>query len=427
MSPQQALPERADSAPAPGFPAALVATSIFTPEHDALRATIRAFVEKELAPHATQWEEEGHFPDWVFGKLGAAGFLGLHYPVDVGGQGGDYISGLVLKEEMARVGSGGVGMAVAVQTDMATTPIHKFGTDEQKQTYLKPAIAGTKIASLGITEPDAGSDVANIRTTAVREGDGWVLNGRKIFITNGVRAHFCTLVARTKPINPEERRGPPSARDYHGFSLFLVPTDTPGWSVARRLDKLGMHSSDTAEIAIDDVHLPADALLGVEGEGFPQIMWELQGERLVGAAGTIAGSQLILEKCIEYAKERKAFGKPIGKFQAVSHKIAEMATEIEAARHLVYDAAWKFGNGLYPVKEITMAKLYGGLVAGRVANTAMQIFGGASYSMDLPIQRAWRDTRLIRIGGGTDEVMREIIAKMSGYASASKTFADPRA
>ena len=380
-----------------------IRTSIFTPEHDALRASIRAFVERELAPHAEEWEREGHFPDWVFTKLGAAGYLGLAYPEDVGGQGGDYISTLVLKEEMARAGSGGVGMAVAVQTDMATPPIHKFGTPEQIERYLKPALRGEKIACLGITEPGAGSDVANIQTTAKRDGTDWVLNGRKIFITNGVRAHFCTLVARTdKPAG------------HHGFSLFIVPTDTPGWSVAKKLDKLGMRSSDTAEIALDDVRLPADALLGVEGEGFQQIMWELQGERLVGVAGSIAGSQLLLERCIAYAKERMAFGKPIGKNQAISHRLATMATEIEAARALIYEAAWRFGNGEYPVKEISMAKLYGGIVVCRVANEAMQIFGGASYSMDLPIQRAWRDSRLIRIGGGTDEVMREVISKLMG-------------
>ncbi len=420
-----AAPASAHRGPEPGVPLAQVAASFFTPEHDALRASARAFIERELAPHAEEWEEAGNFPDWVFKKLGDAGFLGLNYPVEYGGQGGDYLSGLVFKEEMARCGSGGVGMAVAVQTDMATTPILKFGTEEQKQRYLVPAIAGTKIACLGITEPDAGSDVANIQTRAVRDGDGWVINGRKIFITNGVRADFCTLVARTKPVDPQERRGPPSARDYHGFSLFLVPTETPGWSVARRLEKLGMHSSDTAEIAIDDVRLPADALLGVEGEGFPQIMWELQGERLVGAAGTIAGSQLLLERCIEYAKERSAFGKPIGKFQAVSHRLAEMATEIEAARQMVYDAAWKFDRGEYPVKEVTMAKLYGGIVSCRVADAAMQIFGGAGYTMDLPIQRAWRDSRLIRIGGGTDEVMREILSKISGYASGGSTPREP--
>jgi citronellyl-CoA dehydrogenase len=380
-----------------------IRSSIFDAEHDSLRASVRAFVERELAPHAEEWEQAGDFPDWVFEKLGDAGYLGLAYPEEVGGQGGDYISTLVLKEEMARCGSGGVGMAVAVQTDMATPPILKFGTPAQIDEYLRPAIKGTKIACLGITEPGAGSDVANIQTLAVRDGSDWVINGRKTFITNGVRAHFCTLVARTnKPAG------------HHGFSLFLVPTDTPGWMVAKRLDKLGMHSSDTAEIAIDDVRLPSDALLGVEGEGFAQIMWELQGERLVGVAGSIAGSQRLLDACIQYAKDRHAFGKPIGKNQAISHRLATMATEIEAARQMIYDAAWKFGTGEYPVKEISMAKLYGGIVASRVANEAMQIFGGAAYTMDLPIQRAWRDSRLIRIGGGTDEVMREVISKLMG-------------
>ncbi|MGH2794009.1 MAG: acyl-CoA dehydrogenase family protein [Actinomycetota bacterium] len=380
-----------------------VTSTFFTPEHDALRSTIRAFVERELQPHAEEWEREGNFPDWVFTKLGDAGLLGLSYPEEYGGSGGDYISTLVMKEEMARCGSGGVGMAVSVQSDMATPPILKFGTERQKQEWLVPAIKGTKIACLGITEPNAGSDVANIETTAVRNGSDWVVNGRKIFITNGVRAHFCTLVARTDK---------PSG--YHGFSLFLVPTNSPGWQVTRRLDKLGMHSSDTAEIVMEDMRLPEDALLGEEGKGFYQIMWELQGERLVAAAGAVAGSQLLLDRCVQYAKERHAFGRPIGSNQVIAHRLAEMATEVEAARALVYDAVWKFNKGEYPVKEISMCKLYTGLVCNRISNSAMQIFGGASYLMDLPIQRAWRDTRLMRIGGGADEVMREILAKMRG-------------
>ena len=382
---------------------AAVTTSFFTAEHEALRASIRAFVERELAPHAEQWEADGNFPDWVFTKMGDAGLLGLSYPEEYGGSGGDYISTLVLKEEMARCGSGGVGMAVAVQTDMATPPIYKFGTETQKQEYLVPAIKGTKIACLGITEPNAGSDVANIETVAVRDGSDWVVNGRKIFITNGVRAHYCTLVARTDK---------PSG--YHGFSLFIVPTNTPGWQVTRRLDKLGMHSSDTAEILMEDMRLPAEALLGEEGRGFYQIMWELQGERLVAAAGAVSGSQLLFEKCLQYAKERKAFGQPIGKFQTMAHRLAEMASEIAAARELVYDAVWKFNKGEYPVKEISMCKLYTGIVVNKIANDAMQIFGGAAYLMDVPVQRAWRDSRLMRIGGGADEVMREILSKMRG-------------
>jgi alkylation response protein AidB-like acyl-CoA dehydrogenase len=380
-----------------------VATSFFSPEHEALRTSVRAFIERELQPHAEEWEAAGNFPDWVFERLGDAGLLGLSYPEEYGGSGGDYISSLVLKEEMARCGSGGVGMAVAVQTDMATPPILRFGTEAQKQEYLVPAIKGRKIACLGITEPNAGSDVANIETTATRDGSDWIVNGRKIFITNGVRAHFCTLVARTDK---------PSG--YHGFSLFLVPTDTPGWQVSRRLDKLGMHSSDTAEIVMEDMRLPEDALLGEEGKGFYQIMWELQGERLVAAAGAVAGSQLLFDRCLQYAKEREAFGQPIGKFQTMAHRLATMATEINAARELVYDAVWKFNKGEYPVKEITMCKLYTGIVCNRITNEAMQIFGGAAYLTDVPIQRAWRDTRLMRIGGGADEVMREILAKMRG-------------
>ncbi len=384
------------------MPTAL-ATSFFTAEHDALRASIRSFVERELQPHAEEWEAAGDFPDWVFERMGDAGFLGLSYPEEYGGSGGDYISTLVLKEEMARSGSGGVGMAVAVQTDMATPPIFKFGSEQQKQEYLVPSIKGRMIACLGISEPNAGSDVANIETAAVRDGSDWVINGRKIFITNGVRAHFCTLVARTdKPTG------------YHGFSLFLVPTNTPGWQVTRRLDKLGMHSSDTAEIVMEDMRLPSDALLGEEGKGFYQIMWELQGERLVASAGAVAGSQLLFDRCLQYAKERQAFGQPIGKFQTMAHRLAEMATEIEAARHLVYDAVWKVNKGEYPVREISMAKLYTGLVVNRITNHAMQIFGGAAYLMDVPIQRAWRDSRVMRIGGGADEVMREIISKMRG-------------
>jgi alkylation response protein AidB-like acyl-CoA dehydrogenase len=196
--------------------------------------------------------------------------------------------------------------------------------------------------------------------------------------------------------------------------LFLVPTDTPGWHVSRRLDKLGMRSSDTAEILMEDMRLPGDALLGEEGKGFYQIMWELQGERLVAAAGAVAGSQLLFERCLAYAKERHAFGQPIGKFQTMAHRLAEMATEINAARELVYDAVWKFNKGEYPVKEITMCKLYTGVVGNKITNHAMQIFGGAGYLMDLPIQRAWRDSRLMRIGGGADEVMREILSKMRG-------------
>jgi alkylation response protein AidB-like acyl-CoA dehydrogenase len=375
---------------------------LFTEDHERLRTVVREFVETELAPHALEWERET-FPDWVFKRMGDLGLLGVRYPVEYGGQGGDWGHTLVVAEEMARVGSGGVGMGVAVQTDMATPPILKFGTEEQKQRYLVPAIRGEKIACLGISEPNAGSDVANIETTARRDGDGYVINGRKIFITNGIRADFCVLVTRTD-----------KGAGHHGFSLFLVDKDLPGFTASRELEKLGMRSSDTAELILDDVHVPGDALLGEEGRGFVEIMWELQGERLIGAAGSISGAWLVFEKTLQYAKERHAFGKPIGSFQVNRHKFATMATELEAARQFLYDTALGWERGVYPVKEISMVKLYAGLVVNRVMSECLQIFGGAGYSSETGIDRAWRDARVLRIGGGTDEVMREVISKTMG-------------
>jgi alkylation response protein AidB-like acyl-CoA dehydrogenase len=376
----------------------------FTPEHEELRKSIRAFVEGELAPHAEEWEAAKDFPDWVFKRMGDLGLLGLSYPEEYGGGGGDYLCNIVLGEEMTRCNSGGVAMAVAVQTDMAVPPLYKFGTEEQKQRYLVPAIKGEKIFCLGISEPNAGSDVEGIETTATKVDDGWVINGRKIFITNGRRADVMTLVAKTD-------------RDaaHKGISLFVVDTDTEGFEVARTLDKVGMHTSDTAEITFTDMFVPDDALLGKEGEGFYNISWELQGERLIGAAGAVAGAQRAFEAALAYAGQRETFGKPIGKHQAIRHALADMATEVEATRRLVYDAAWKVNAGEYPVREISMAKLMSGEVAWKVVDKALQVFGGYGYTMEFPIQRAWRDTRLIRIGGGTDEVMREVIGRMEGF------------
>jgi alkylation response protein AidB-like acyl-CoA dehydrogenase len=375
----------------------------FTAEHDELRTTIRAFVEGELAPNAAEWEKNKDFPDWVFSRMGELGFLGLAYPEAYGGSGGDYLCSIVLAEEMTRCGSGGVAMAVAVQTDMAVPPLYKFGTEDQKQRYLVPAITGEKIFCLGITEPDAGSDVQNISTHAKKVDGGWEISGRKIFITNGRRAHAMTLVAKTD-------------RDagHQGISLFIVDTDTPGYKVERTLDKVGMHASDTGEISFTDMFVPDDALLGNQGEGFYNISWELQGERLIGAAGSIEGARRALEGAIAYALQRETFGKPIAKHQVIRHELADMATEVEAAQQLVYDAAVKVARGEYPVREISMAKLLTGEVAWKTADRALQIFGGYGYSMEVPIQRGWRDSRLIRIGGGTDEVMREVIGRMEG-------------
>src|SRR5919205_335752 len=282
---------------------------IFNDHHEQLRESIHAFVVKELAPHAEEWEETT-FPDWVFRRMGELGFLGLSYPEEYGGQGGDYYSNLVLAEEIVHANSGGLTMGIAVHTDMATPPIHLFGTEEQKQRYLVPSIKGEKISCLGITDPDAG---------------------------------------------------------YDGFTLFLVDMDLPGVIREKKLEKLGMHASDTALLAFQDVRVPADAVLGEVGKGFYHIMWELQGERLIGAAGCVSGAQHLFDKTREYALERTAFGRPIGNFQVTRHKFAEMATKIETARQMVYTTAWRFQNGEYPVREISMAKLYASRVAVEVA------------------------------------------------------------
>jgi alkylation response protein AidB-like acyl-CoA dehydrogenase len=377
---------------------------IFTDVHAQLRESIRRFVLSELAPHADEWEETT-FPDSVFERMGELGFLGLDKPVEYGGQGGDYYSSLVLAEELGRSGSGGLAMGLAVHTDMAMPPILAFGTEEQKREWIVPAIAGTKILCLGITEPDAGSDVAGIKTRAVRDDAAgeWVINGSKTYITNGHRAHAIVLVTKTDP-----------GADYEGFTLFLVPMDLPGVVREKKLEKLGMHASDTALLAFQDVRVPDSAVLGQVGKGFFHIMWELQGERLIGAAGAVAGAQHVFDRTLQYAKERRAFGRPIGNFQVIRHKFAEMATKIETARQLVYCTAWRFQNGEYPVREISMAKLHASRISVEVADECIQIHGGAGYMREYGIERAWRDLRLNRIGAGTDEIMLDVIGRSYG-------------
>jgi alkylation response protein AidB-like acyl-CoA dehydrogenase len=396
---------------------------IFTDEHQQLRESIRRFVIKELQPHAEEWEETT-FPDWVFQRMGELGFLGLDKAEEYGGQGGDYYSSLVLAEEMAHAHCGGLSMGVAVQTDMAMPPILAFGTEEQKQEWAAPAIRGTKILCIGITEPDAGSDVAGIKTRAVRHeatGD-YVINGSKTYITNGYRAHAIVLVTKTDPdagrrmtrTASDQARPDAERSSYDGFTLFLVPMDLPGVIREKRLKKLGMHASDTALLAFQDVRVPATAVLGQVGKGFYHIMWELQGERLIGAAGSVAGAQQVFDRTLQYAKERKAFGRAIGHFQVIRHKFADMATKIETARQMVYTTAWRFQNGEYPVREITMAKLYAARIAVEVADECIQIHGGAGYMQEYGIERSWRDLRLNRIGAGTDEIMLDVIGRSYG-------------
>ena len=374
----------------------------FTDAHEELRLHIRKFLEKEVQPHLEEWEEKT-FPNSIFERLGELGFLGLRYPPEYGGQGGDYFSAVVLSEEMARAGSGGLGMAVAVQTEMATPPVFKYGTEEQKRRWLAPAIRGEQIASIAITEPDAGSDVAGITTVARRYGDEYVVNGRKTFITNGARCHWALVVTKG-----DRERG------HGGYNLLLIEKGTPGFSVAKTLKKLGMHSSDTAELLFDDCHVPAANLIGEEGEGFKQLMWELQGERMITAAGAIAGAQRTFEYTMEYAQNRQAFGQSIANFQVIKHRLVDMGTKIAAVRAFVYQTAKQWDDGEYPVREISQAKLLATQVACEVADDAIQILGGHGYMSEFPVERAWRDARLARIGAGTDEIMKEIIAKSYG-------------
>jgi alkylation response protein AidB-like acyl-CoA dehydrogenase len=374
----------------------------FTDAHEELRLHIRRFLDKEVQPHLEEWERTT-FPDSIFRRFGELGFLGLRYPPEYGGQGGDYFSAVVLSEELARAGAGGLGMAVAVQAEMATPPVFKFGTEEQKRRWLVPAIRGEQIAALAITEPDAGSDVAGITTVARRYGDEFVVDGRKIFITNGARCDWALVVTKR-----ERERG------HAGFNLLVVEKGTRGFEVSRTLEKLGMHSSDTAELVFEDCHVPAANLIGEEGEGFKNLMWELQGERMIAAAGAIAGAQRTFEYALEYAQNRKAFGQPISSFQVIKHKLVDMGTKIAAVQAFVYETARRWDQGEYPVREISQAKLLATQVACEVADEAIQILGGHGYMREFPVERAWRDARLARIGAGTDEIMKEIIAKTYG-------------
>ena len=377
---------------------------VFSTEHEALRSSVRRYVDTEVRPHVDDWEAAGFFPDSVFRRCGELGFLGLHYPAAWGGSDGDLAASLLFIEELARCGAGSVPMAVAVQTHMCTPALGEFGTDELKERYLAPAIRGEKIGAIALTEPDTGSDVASIITRAERDGDTWIVNGRKMFITNGTRAQFMTMAIQTEP-----------GSQHRGVSLFVVDTDLPGVSVSRKLDKLGMRASDTAEIALDDVRVPAGNLLGgVPGQGFAQMAWQLQYERLSGAAQSIGQGLDVLEQTIAYARERHAFGRPLVANQVIAHLLADAATELEAARALTYDTIWRVQQGEYPVAEISMAKKYAAQVQNRLVDACLQVYGGAGYLNETPVSRLWRDARLQRIGAGTDQIMNEVIAKRLG-------------
>ncbi len=375
----------------------------FTAEHEELRESIRRFVAKELRPHAMEWEDAEWFPNEVFGKLAEVGFLGLKYPEELGGEGGDYLHDAVLSEELSLCGSGGVAAGIGAHIGIATPPVWKFGTEEQKQRFLAPAIRGERIAALGITEPEAGSDVAGIRTKAEPVDGGWVVNGSKTFITNGVRADFVVTAVKTT-----------SEGGHHGLSFLVIEREFEGFEVSKKLEKMGWRASDTAELSFADVFVPDENLLGEENGGFYLIMANFQWERLLMALGAVGSMQAVIDLTIGYARERNAFGRPIAKFQAIRHKVAEMALKLESARAITYHALRLFVETGDAVKEVTMAKLQSQRAAFEVADEALQIHGGAGYMKEYEIERVARDTRLGPIGGGTDEIMKEILGKQLG-------------
>ncbi len=374
----------------------------FTEEHQQLRKTVRDWVQKDLAPNAHEWEAARLFPREVFNRAGELGLLGIRFPEELGGLGLDWWYTVCYAEEMVHSKMAGLTMALLVQSDMATPVIHELGDSYHKDNFLRPAISGQAIAALGVTEPDAGSDVSAIRTTARREGDDYVINGSKTYITNGTRSDFITLAVRT---------GGPG---HGGISLVLFPTDTKGFRVTRKLEKLGNHSSDTAELAFDECRIPVKNLLGGENEGFYAIMMNFQGERLIGSLTTIAGAQKTLDDTIEWCQNRKAFGKPLTGFQTVRHQIVQLETELEAGRQLCYRAVDLVVRGEDAFREITMAKLFCGELSNRVIDRCLQLYGGMGYMDECDVSRAFRDSRLITIGGGTSEIMREILTKLMG-------------
>jgi citronellyl-CoA dehydrogenase len=377
----------------------------FNKEAEMVRAAVRDFVKKEINPHIDQWEADGVIPlHDLFKKMGKLGFLGIRYDPRYGGQGMDFWAETAFVEELANIDCGGVPMAITVQTNMATPAIAEFGSEYLKEKYLKPAISGDTVAAIAVTEPGAGSDVAALSTTARRQGDHYILNGSKTYITNGTQADFLTLLARTSD-DP----------GYHSFSLFVVPTRLPGFVVSKKLDKLGMRSSDTAELFFDNMKIPAENLIGTEGNGFIQQMMQFQHERFVVLPMAYVGARRFIDKTVEYIKGRVVFGKPLIAKQVLRHRISEWLAEIEALKHLTYHIVRMKENGQDATREISMGKLLAGNLLSKVADGCLQMHGGMGFMNEMWVSRAYRDSRLMSIGGGASEVMSEIIFKMTGY------------
>ncbi|HEY2052679.1 MAG TPA: acyl-CoA dehydrogenase family protein [Solirubrobacterales bacterium] len=377
----------------------------FGAEHEELRETVARFVTAEIAPQVDEWERAEEFPRDLYRRCAELGFLGLKFPERYGGQGGDHLHDAVWVEELARSGgSGGVAAGLNAHTSIALPPIFNFGSEEQRQRWLVPGIAGEKIGALGITEPGAGSDVAGISTTARKIDGGYLVNGSKTFITNGVRADFLVCACKTT-----------EAGGHDGISFLVLEREMPGYEVSRKLEKLGWRSSDTGEISFTDLEVPAANLLGEENGGFRQIMANFAWERLLMAVGAVGAMQRLIEVAVAYALDRaQLVGRPIGLPQAIRHQIAEMATEAEVSRALTYDALRLFHTGQPCIPQVSMAKLLSQRAALEIADQTLQIHGGYGYTREYGIERAVRDARLGPIGGGTDEVMKEIIGKTMG-------------
>ena len=375
----------------------------FTPEHEQIADTVRKFVAKEINPHIAAWEAAGQFPAHeVFKKMGDLGLLGIKYPVEYGGMGLDFSYSMVAAEALGECNAGGVPMAIGVQTDMCTPALARFGSDQLREEFLTPSIAGDMVGCIGVSEAGGGSDVAALKTTARKDGDDYIINGSKMWITNGMQADWCCLLANTS-------EGPV----HKNKSLIMVRMDSPGVT-RQKIEKIGMHSSDTAQLFFDDVRVPRRNLIGQEGMGFMFQMLQFQEERLYGAAGSLRSLDRLIDQTIDYTRQRHAFGRPILDNQVVHFRLAELRTEVEALRALTYRAVESYISGKDVTKLASMAKLKAGRLSREVADSCLQYWGGMGFTADNPISQAYRDSRLISIGGGADEIMLGIICKLEG-------------
>ncbi|MGE0492476.1 MAG: acyl-CoA dehydrogenase family protein [Vulcanimicrobiota bacterium] len=377
-----------------------------TPEHELYRQSVRKFVEAEIKPHVEEWEQARIFPAHeLFAKMGRLGMLGASYAPEYSGAGGDYWYHVILADELGRSECMGVPMAILVQTDIGVSGLAEFGSHELKDRFLKPAVEGTMVAALGVSEPDCGSDVASLVTRAVVDGDDYIINGAKMWITNGTQADFVVTLCRTSDDG-----------GYRGMSLVVVPTDAPGFAVSKKLEKMGNHSSDTGLLTYDNVRVPRWYCVGQEGRGFQYQMKQFQKERLVGAVLGTSGALTAVRRTIDYCRDRKVFGKPLLHNQWVYFKLCELLTELEILREFNFSCTDRFVAGEDITREISMAKLKAGRLVRQVADTCVQFHGGMGYAEEYPMARYFRDARLLSIGAGADEVMLEIIAKMEGLS-----------